>query len=203
MTRSVEIVEVGPRDGFQAIGPFIPTATKVDIVRALHGAGLRRIEIGSFTSAKAVPQLADTADLLRETRDLEGLDPQVLVPTERRALEALDAGSRHLSFVISVSPSHNRNNVRREPFESVEEYVRLIRRLPEGVAIRLNLATAFDCPFEGRTRPEAALDLLTRVVDAMPGAEVALCDTTGGGCRPTTSSCSSARRPQSCRRPGP
>jgi len=61
---SVEIVEVGPRDGFQGIGPFIPTGTKIEMLERLAAAGLHRIEIGSFVSASAVPQLRDTPELL-------------------------------------------------------------------------------------------------------------------------------------------
>ena len=66
--QAVEIVEVGPRDGFQPIGPFIPTETKVRFLERLVAAGVRRIEIGSFVSAKAVPQLRDTAEVLTAAR---------------------------------------------------------------------------------------------------------------------------------------
>ena len=62
--RQVEIVEVGPRDGYQGIGPFIPTETKIAMIERLVAAGLRRIEIGSFVSPSAVPQLRDTPELL-------------------------------------------------------------------------------------------------------------------------------------------
>ena len=70
---SVEIVEVGPRDGFQPIGPFIPTETKVAIIERLVAAGLHRIEIGSFVSASAVPQLRDTPELLAACALVPGL----------------------------------------------------------------------------------------------------------------------------------
>ena len=73
---SVEIVEVGPRDGFQPIGPFIPTETKVAIIERLVAAGLRRIEIGSFVSASAVPQLRDTPELLAACARIPGLIPR-------------------------------------------------------------------------------------------------------------------------------
>src|SRR5215218_9587694 len=75
---SVEIVEVGPRDGFQGIGPFIPTETKIEMLERLAAAGLRRIEIGSFVSASAVPQLRDTPELLAACARIPGLIPQVL-----------------------------------------------------------------------------------------------------------------------------
>jgi hydroxymethylglutaryl-CoA lyase len=173
------VVEVGPRDGFQAIVPFIPTADKITYVRRLHAAGLRRIEIGSFVSAEAIPQLADTVEVMNGVADLEDFDPQVLVPTRRRADAAIEAGSRHLAFVLSVSESHNRNNVRRHPLESATEYQGIVEAMPPGTAMRLNVATAFDCPFEGAISIEQTLSLLDELVEAMPAAEIALCDTTG------------------------
>ncbi len=177
---AVEIVEVGPRDGLQGIGPFVPTEAKIDMVRRLHEAGLKRIEIGSFVSASALPQMRDTPDLLRHCQDaLPGLVPQVLVPSERRAKDALAAGARCLAWVISVSEPHNRSNVRRSPDESAAEYGRLAAALPAGTFMRLNLATAFDCPFAGRVDEDAVLALLDRLVPALPDAEVCLCDTTG------------------------
>jgi hydroxymethylglutaryl-CoA lyase len=151
--QAVEIVEVGPRDGFQAIGPFIPTETKIRLLERLVSAGVRRVEIGSFVSAKAVPQLRDTAEVLTASARLPGLSPQVLVPSERRGREAVAAGARQLVFVLSVTEAHNRNNVQRHPLESVAEYERLLE--------------------------EAALVLLDRLVPLRPEAEIGLCDTTG------------------------
>ena len=114
---AVAIVEVGPRDGFQGIGPFIPTPTKIDMLRRLAAAGLKRIEIGSFVSASAVPQLRDTPELLAACAGIPGLIPQVLVPSERRGKDAVQAGAPWLAFVLSVTEAHNRNNVRRHPLE--------------------------------------------------------------------------------------
>jgi hydroxymethylglutaryl-CoA lyase len=179
MSTPVSIVEVGPRDGFQSIAETIPTATKIGLIRELHGAGLRRVEIGSFVSRSAVPQFADIVEVLEATRELPGFDPQVLVPTAKRAEEALVAGARHLVFVLSVSERHNRSNVRRSPQESVQEYAGMVRQLPAGTRLRLNLATAFDCPYDGRVPLAATLALLDQLVGLMPEAEIGLCDTTG------------------------
>jgi hydroxymethylglutaryl-CoA lyase len=176
---TAELVEVGPRDGYQGIKPFIPTATKIDFLRRLVAAGLRRIEIGSFASASALPQLADTREVLAACVDIPGIAPQVLVPNERHGRLAVEAGSRFLAFVISVSDAHNRNNVRRSPLESAEEYARLLAGLPEGVDMRLNIATAFDCPFEGRVGDAEVLALLDHLIPFREDIELCLCDTTG------------------------
>jgi hydroxymethylglutaryl-CoA lyase len=177
--QAVEIVEVGPRDGFQGIGPFIPTETKIRLLEGLVAAGVRRVEIGSFVSATAVPQLRDTAQVLAATARLPALSAQVLVPSERRGREAVAAGAGRLVFVLSVTEAHNRNNVQRHPLESVAEYERLLAAIPSDVAMRLDLATSFDCPFTGRVPEEAALALLDRLVPLRPEAEICLCDTTG------------------------
>ena len=177
--RAVEIVEVGPRDGFQPIGPFIPTETKMAIIERLVAAGLRRIEIGSFVSASAVPQLRDTPELLAACIRIPGLIPQVLAPSERRGKDAVQAGAPWIAFVLSVTEEHNRNNVRRHPLESAEEYARLVGAIPADRSVRLNLATAFDCPFTGRVPEPETIALLDRLIPARPDAEVCLCDTTG------------------------
>src|SRR5215208_4787372 len=130
ITPSVEIVEVAPRDGFQPIGPWIPTETKIAFLQRLAAAGLRRIEIGSFVSAAAVPQLRDAAELLDAANGMPGLRPQVLVRTARRGRDAVAAGARFLVYVLSVSESHNRSKVRRSVAESVEDYAKLLDGLP-------------------------------------------------------------------------
>lgn len=175
----VDLVEVGPRDGFQSVGPLIATERKIAIIRALHAAGVRRMEATSFVSPAAVPQLADAAEVLAAAQALPGLDCQALAPTARQAERALDAGARHVAFVLSVSEAHNRSNVRRSPADSAEEYARIAALLPPGVRLRLNLATAFDCPYQGPVAAEATLELLDRLLAAAPADEIALCDTTG------------------------
>jgi len=175
----VEIVEVGPRDGYQGIQPFIPTETKLSLMRKLVATGLRRIEIGSFVSAKALPQMRDTSEILAACAAFPQLKPQVLVPNEKWGREAVAAGAKQLVFVLSVSKSHNRNNVRRTPDGSAEEYARLLKSIPSNIEIRLDLATSFDCPFEGRVPVANSLKLLERLVALKPDAEICFCDTTG------------------------
>lgn len=176
---AVRIVEVGPRDGFQSVGPIIPTDRKIAIIAALHRAGVRRMEVTSFVSQSAVPQLADAVEVLAAAKALPGLDPQVLVPTARHAERALEAGADHLGFVLSVSEAHNRSNVKRTPAESAADYARIIALSPAGTRIRLNLATAFDCPYDGRVDNVQTLGLLETLLAARADVEVALCDTTG------------------------
>lgn len=175
----VSIVEVGPRDGFQAVKPFIPTQTKIALARKLADSGLRRIEIGSFVSPTALPQMSDIRDLLAAMRGDSRIELSVLVPNLRGAELALASGVDNLVYVISASQSHNQSNVRRSVEASLDEMRTLLRDLKPQGRFRFNLATAFDCPFEGTTPPERVLDIVAQALEMAPQAEVCLCDTTG------------------------
>ncbi|HVY85200.1 MAG TPA: hydroxymethylglutaryl-CoA lyase [Caulobacterales bacterium] len=175
----VELVDVGPRDGFQAIKPFIPTDTKIQLILALHAAGLRRVEGAAFVSPSALPQMADAAEILAATAALPDLEIQALAPNQRYAEKAIEAGARRIAFVLSVSEKHNMNNVRRMPSDSVAEFARLMAAIGDSVNLRVNIATAFDCPFDGAVAPETTLALLEQLAPHAPNAEYALCDTTG------------------------
>ncbi|WP_070154466.1 hydroxymethylglutaryl-CoA lyase [Sphingobium phenoxybenzoativorans] len=179
MMRDVTLVEVGTRDGFQPIAPFIPTETKIALMGKLYEAGIRRMEVTSFVNPAAVPQLADAAQILDAARDFPDLDAQVLVPTVRQAERALAAGANHLAFVLSVSEAHNQNNVRRSPAQSVDECRDIVNLLPAGTKLRVNVATAFDCPFLGELDQSETLAIARRLAEIAPEAEIALCDTTG------------------------
>lgn len=178
-TRAVTIVEVGPRDGFQPIDQFIPTARKMALIDSLYDAGVRRMEATAFVSPRAVPQLADAPQLLNHCSTMPNLDVQVLVPSQRQAERALAADARHLAFVLSVSPKHNQNNVLRTPRESVEDFRAIAAMLPADGKLRVNLATAFDCPFDGPVDPAETLDLIAALAEISPQSEFCLCDTTG------------------------
>jgi hydroxymethylglutaryl-CoA lyase len=173
------IVEVGPRDGFQSLSANVSTEQKFALIKRLHEAGVQRMEVTAFVSDQAVPQFRDAADLMALVDTLPGLDAQVLVPSRRHAQRALEVGVRHIAFVVSVSERHNRSNVNRSPSESIAEYVQIAADLRPDVKVRLNIATAFHCPFEGRVSVAAALSLIEEGLRPRMDVEVALCDTTG------------------------
>jgi hydroxymethylglutaryl-CoA lyase len=179
MDQRVELSEVAPRDGLQSIGPFVPTETKIAIVRATYEAGIRRMEVGSFVSPRAVPQMADTGDVLKAAKQLEGLESTVLVPNRRGFELAMNAGADRLGLFMSVTESHNRANLNRTREESFAELSAIVREAPEGTKFRFNLSCVFHCPFEGVVPERDALDLTERVVALDPEMEIALADTTG------------------------
>lgn len=179
--RAVEIVEVAPRDGLQSIAEPLPTGEKIAVVRGLIAAGLPRIEIGSFVSPRAVPQMADMAEIAEAVRGTKGTRLSVLVPNVRGGELALRHGLREIVYVFSVSETHNQNNVRQSVAQSLTGLADLVSAVvgEEGVRLRVDLATAFDCPFDGAVAPSDVAAAVDAVAELAPQAEIALCDTTG------------------------
>ena len=178
---AVEIVEVAPRDGFQSMMDPLPTATKIGLIEALLDAGFRRMEIGSFVSPRAVPQMADMAAIAEHFRNRDGVCLAALVPNRKGAELALEHHIRELVFVFSASESHNLRNVSQTIAESLCELeeIQSVLRGTDGSRLRVDLATSFDCPYDG----EVPADKVHRAVDQIRSiakdAEIALCDTTG------------------------
>ena len=178
---SVTIVEVGPRDGLQNLSRTLPTAEKVRYIELLAFSGLTSIEVTSFVSPKAVPQLADAAETVARLRNFP-ITPIALVPNLKGAESAVAAGVRTLNFVLSVSTSHNRSNVNRTREESLAELAEIVALRGEvlEVRVRASLATAFGCPFEGRLPIAEVLRWVGGVAD-LGITEVTLADTVGFG----------------------
>jgi hydroxymethylglutaryl-CoA lyase len=177
---SVEIVEVAPRDGFQAVRPFIPTETKIALIEGLAACGFSRLEIGSFVSPKALAQMADTPEILKRVRLAAGIRAMALVPNARGLQRALEAGVSEVSWVISVSESHNRSNVNRSVDESFRDFEAAWRGLgSDRPRLRLGLSTCFDCPWEGRVPEDSVIRAVERVLEVAPDVEIGICDTTG------------------------
>ena len=177
---TVEIVEVAPRDGFQAVKAFIPTETKIALIEELAACGFKRLEIGSFVSPKALAQMADTPEILKRARLPKGLRVMALVPNAKGLELALAAGVKEISWVISVSESHNRSNVNRSVEESLSDFAAAWQAAgPDKPRLRLSLSTCFDCPWEGRVPEAAVVRCVERAIAAAPDVEIAICDTTG------------------------
>ncbi|WP_108663210.1 hydroxymethylglutaryl-CoA lyase [Acuticoccus kandeliae] len=182
MTKNeVEIVEVGPRDGLQNIAKFIPTEVKIDLIRRLAGAGFTRMELGSFVSPKAIPQMQDMEAVIAGLPPLPGVAGMTLVPNTKGAHRALAAGVRDLIFVISVSDAHNQSNVRRATDASIADLKAMLEEIdPLGeLPIRVGLATTFHCPFDGVVDEDKVLATIEKILPMREGMEYALSDTTG------------------------
>ena len=175
----VTICEVGTRDGFQIEPDFIATEQKVEVVDLLSAAGLPRIEVTSFVHPKAVPQLRDAEEVMARITRRPGTRYAALVPNEKGAVRAIDAGVDAIHTVLSASESHNLANVNMTIAESLDR-LHAVMQVAEraGVRVVAGISTVFGCPFEG----DVPLGQLERVVGRlveMGARAVGLADTTG------------------------
>jgi hydroxymethylglutaryl-CoA lyase len=178
---SVDIREVGPRDGFQSEPETIATADKVALIERLARTGVRRIELTSFVRADVIPQLADAEQVLTAVNVPAGVARSVLIPNERGLERALEH-RRHFDEIgvfLSASETHNERNVNRSIEQSLATLDRVIA-IARGAGLRVEavIATSFGCPYEGRVDRDRVLALAHHLARA--GAqEIAFGDTTG------------------------
>jgi hydroxymethylglutaryl-CoA lyase len=159
------IAEVGTRDGFQNVREFIPTDKKIAIARALLDSGIKMMNLTSFVSPKAIPQLADAKEVSAAILpDYPDVRFNALIPNLKGAVRAAESGYREVVYVISVSESHNRNNIRQTHEQSMTELEHILSELPQ-LKVTVGLATAFGCPFEGETSLEKFLAVARWVYD--------------------------------------
>lgn len=181
MSRPIEIVEVGPRDGLQNEKVTIPTAAKVAYITALGDAGLRVIEAGAFVSPKWVPQMADSAEVYREIPKDPGVEYPVLVPNLKGLERAIEAGVRSIAIFTAASDTFNKRNINMSIDDSFANYAPVVARArEEGMRVRGYVSTAFGCPYEGDVPPEKVLEVSARLLD-LGCYEVSVGDTIGVG----------------------
>ncbi|WP_108447284.1 hydroxymethylglutaryl-CoA lyase [Halomonas denitrificans] len=178
--QGIHITEVGLRDGLQNEAVVLSTDQKLSLARALVAAGVREFEATSFVSPRAVPALADAADIMAALRsEMTGLHLSALVPNVRGAERALRAGVDSVVLFVSASESHNAKNVNRRVAESLAGFEQIARLLDgTGVALRGAIATAFGCPFEGNVPVDSVADIARRFAD-LGATHLSLGDTTG------------------------
>lgn len=177
--KNVIVTEVGPRDGFQNVKTFIPTQDKITIIRGLISAGLKKLELTSFVSPKAIPQLADATAVCQAVLAEFGdsINASALVPNLKGAQAAWNAGIREVACVVSVTPEHNKANINRTHEESLAEIAKMVEGLP-GMSVRVDLATAFACPFTGWVPADAVAELAAKIA-ALGVKKMVLADTIG------------------------
>ncbi len=179
LPEGVSICEVGTRDGFQIEPEFIPTELKIEVVDRLSDAGLPVIEVTSFVHPKVVPQMRDAEAVMAGIRRRPGTVYSALVPNEKGAVRALDAGADELRTVISASESHNLANVNMTVEESLAKLAAVAEVAARaGVPVVAGISTSFGCPFEGAV-PLERIEWLCGRLAALGVRGIGLADTTG------------------------
>jgi hydroxymethylglutaryl-CoA lyase len=182
MTERAQVREVGPRDGLQLVKTILETEQKLEWCRRAAAAGISEIEVTSFVPAKVVPQFVDADAVARGAVAMGGFTAAALVPNLRGAERAFDSGVAKVNYVLSASEEHNLANVRRSTQESVEDFVRILRRRDEvgkgRVKIGCGIATAFGCTIAGAV-PEERVVALAGTLAGAGADEVIVADTVG------------------------
>jgi len=178
--KKIDIVEVGPRDGFQSISEQIPTELKLKIIDMLIASNFKKIEVTSFVSPKAIAQMKDAKEIMHsllEKYKKRDVVFNALVPNLFGAIAASKAGVDEITYVISASSSHNLANVkksREHSFEELEE----IKKLFPNLKIKFAIATVFGCPFDGDVPIEEVKWMIKKGLHAKVD-EICLADTIG------------------------
>ncbi|WP_037039681.1 hydroxymethylglutaryl-CoA lyase [Pseudonocardia halophobica] len=181
MSRSVQIREVGPRDGFQNEPERIPTDDKIRLIEALARAGFRRIEVASFVRPDVIPQLSDGVEVLNRIDIPDDVQLMVLIPNSKGLDNALKVRDRfhEAAIFVSASETHNKKNVNRSVAETMADNAVMAKRVrAEGLKCAAVVATSFGCPYEGKVELGRVLDLAERFAEA-GATEIGFGDTTG------------------------
>ena len=179
MSERVTVVEVGPRDGLQNEASAVPADAKVRFVEALAEAGLPVVEVTSFVSPRAVPQLADADEVLPAVQRREGVRYPVLVPNLRGLERAVAAGADAIAVFTAASEGFARANINMTIAESLAAFAPVLEQaLMAGMWTRGYVSTAFGCPYDGAVEPGAVARVASELA-ALGCAEVSVGDTIG------------------------
>ena len=177
--KSVVIEEQGLRDGLQSEGKVVPTAKKLEIINAMIGAGIKRIQITSFVNPKKVPQMADAENLCAGLAKQNDAVYSALVLNPQGVERAVKAGVSHVTASISASDTHSRRNAGMSLKAARKQFSEMAAiGKKHGLTVRGGLQCVFGCRFEGRIDPTGIIDMLKEQLD-LGIDEIELADSTG------------------------
>ena len=182
---SIEISEVGPRDGLQSIDSIMPTADKKAWIKAQAEAGTPEIEVGSFVPAKLLPQLADTGEVVEYAKTIPNLNVAVLVPNLYGTKSAIEHGADKITLPFSMSETHSLKNLRRTHAQVIDEIKNISALISDAPkekrpVFEVSMSTAFGCTLEGHVPEDYVYKMASTAVE-LGADEIGLSDTTGYG----------------------
>jgi isopropylmalate/homocitrate/citramalate synthase len=175
----VTIYEVGPRDGLQNEDVLVPTEAKIRLVEQLSDAGLPMIEVTSFVSPRAVPQLADAEDVMRAISRRPGVLYPVLVPNEKGLARAVAAGADAIAVFAAATDAFSSANINMSVEESLDAVEPVLEQAEElDMWRRGYVSVAFGCPYQGPVE-ESEVARVAGALFALGCEEVSIGDTIG------------------------
>ncbi len=177
----VTIAEMGPRDGLQNEPEIVATATKIAYIDLLSESGLPIVEATSFVSPKAIPQLADGAEVYAAINKRPGVRYPVLVPNMRGYERARAVGVREIAVFTAASERFTQRNIRMSIDESISTFREVVRNAKaDGLRVRGYVSTAFGSPFGDEVRPQKVVEVATSLLE-LGCDELSIGDTIGVG----------------------
>jgi hydroxymethylglutaryl-CoA lyase len=177
----VTIIEVGPRDGLQNESMFVSTAHKIALIDRLSQTGLRHIEVTSFVSEKAIPQLVDCEAVFQSIQKREGLHFSALIPNVHGLEKALGVGVQEIAIFTAASELFNQRNIHCSIQESINRCVPVVAKAKvHGIRVRAYISCALGCPYAGDTLPERVVEIVAQLL-ALGVDEISCGDTIGVG----------------------
>ena len=178
-SKSITLVEVGPRDGLQSEPEILPTDSKVEFIGRAIDAGIRRLEVASFVHPKRVPQMADAEALIARLPDYDDVSYIGLIMNERGLDRALETKIDEIGMVVLSTDTYSRKNQGVDIDESVRVWGEISKRAQQnGLRANVMISSAFGCPYEGEVEVERIVELAKRVIEADP-AELGIADSIG------------------------
>ena len=179
LPKAVTLCEVGLRDGLQNEKTILSTDEKLSLLRGLIDAGFKVIEVGSFMSPKAVPQMADTDELYKRIGEVPGVELRALIPNLRGVQRAIDCGCKKVKLNVSASRQHNLKNLNMTPEESVAGFAGCVEAASaQGIEVSGSISMPFASPWEGRT-PIEDVDAIIEAYLKVGVTEISLSDASG------------------------
>ncbi|TAL34372.1 MAG: hydroxymethylglutaryl-CoA lyase [Phenylobacterium sp.] len=179
MSRRIEIVEVGPRDGLQNEKTLFEIDQKLEMIRRLEAAGARRMEVVSFVNPKRVPQMAGAEEIMAALPHQDGRSRIGLVLNMRGWERCVAAGCDEANVVVCASDGFGIRNQGASVDEQVKAMADIVAaRKKEDPPISVTVSVAFGCPFEGEVPEERVMEIVRTAAD-LRVAEIALADTIG------------------------
>ena len=178
-SKTITLVEVGPRDGLQSEPEILPTGSKVEFINRVIDAGIRRVEVASFVHPKRVPQMADAEALIEQLPDLDDVSYIGLIMNERGLDRALETKIDEIGMVVLSTDSYNRKNQGVDIDESIRVWGDISKRAKQhGLRANVMISSAFGCPYEGEVKVDRIVELAKRLIEADP-AELGIADSIG------------------------
>ena len=181
LPKTVQVYEVGPRDGLQNEQAFVQTEDKIRLIRALEKAGLGRIEITSFVHPRWIPALADADRVAAEFQATSSTNFSALVPNMRGLERALRTDLTEVAVFMSASETHNVRNINKTRDDTYLAFKPVFEGCAAAnIAVRAYVSTVWGCPYEGEVDPCETAKVAARLLE-MGAYEISLGDTIGVG----------------------